>query len=70
MSEESSPIVAVVLGGETEAIGERLSPVTEGDVPDLASGVKAAVSALAGPLCVPCGCLGKGNRSRRQDSCP
>lgn len=38
----------VVLGGETDPITERLGPVIEGNIPDLATGVRGAVSALAG----------------------
>ena len=38
----------VVLGGETDPITERMGPITEGDPPDLATGVRTAVAALAG----------------------
>ena len=39
----------VVLGGETDPITERLGSIVEGAIPDLATGIQAAVAALAGP---------------------
>jgi proteasome alpha subunit len=38
----------VVLGGDTDPITERLGDMTTGDVPELTTGVRAAVAALAG----------------------